>query len=471
MIKEYANIFRRTMIVLDAIILTAIFIFCYWQRAQVTIGYGLPDLDFCIRLCPVIVFFWIGTLHYLGMYYSFRLKSAQNILLTIFKSAMIAFVLFGSILYFLKITNISRVFIVMVFGLTTLAFSIEKIALLLFFKEIRRRGFNFKNILVVGTNSRAGGFIKTLNLHRDLGLKVVGVLDEDANMVGKKIAEHEVIGTLNDLEGVLEHQAIDHVIVIASRSSLNKVEPLIHHCETVGTTVSVAVDLFNPQVSVARGESILGMPVLTFQTVSNKVGQLICKRLLDTVVSGLFLLLTLPINLIVAVLIKATSKGPVFFAQDRCGLAGRTFKLYKFRTMCIDAEERLAALKEQNEMQGPAFKIANDPRIIPIGKFLRKWSLDELPQLWNIFLGEMSLVGPRPPMPREVEQYDCWQRRRLSMRPGLTGLWQVSGRNNISKFDEWVKLDLKYLDQWSLKEDFKILLRTVPAVLKSSGAR
>jgi len=181
--------------------------------------------------------------------------------------------------------------------------------------------------------------------------------------------------------------------------------------------------------------------------------------------------LAFPVNLIIAILVKATSKGPVFFTQERCGLHGSKFDLYKFRTMVVDAESKLEALKDKNEMQGPVFKITNDPRLTSLGKFLRKWSLDELPQLWNIFNGHMSLVGPRPPMPSEVARYDYWQRRRLSIRPGLTGLWQVSGRNNISKFDDLVKLDLHYMDHWSLMEDFKILLRTIPAVIKGTGAR
>jgi exopolysaccharide biosynthesis polyprenyl glycosylphosphotransferase len=290
-------------------------------------------------------------------------------------------------------------------------------------------------------------------------------------MVGQRIGGHEVIGTYKDLTGILMEQAIDQVVIIASRSCLDKVEPLVHQCETIGTTVSVAIDLFDSQFTVGKEENILGLPTLTFQTVSDKVGQLLFKRLMDIIVSGVLLILAFPVNLIIAILVKATSKGPVFFTQERCGLHGSKFDLYKFRTMVVDAESKLEALKDKNEMQGPVFKITNDPRLTSLGKFLRKWSLDELPQLWNIFNGHMSLVGPRPPMPSEVARYDYWQRRRLSIRPGLTGLWQVSGRNNISKFDDLVKLDLHYMDHWSLMEDFKILLRTIPAVIKGTGAR
>jgi exopolysaccharide biosynthesis polyprenyl glycosylphosphotransferase len=198
---------------------------------------------------------------------------------------------------------------------------------------------------------------------------------------------------------------------------------------------------------------------------------IVSKRLCDLVLSGIGLVLISPIYFGVALAIKLSSKGTVHFRQERVGLNGRTFNLYKFRTMHQDAEAQLKSLLAHNEMSGPAFKMENDPRIRPVGKFLRKYSLDELPQLWNVFCGDMSLVGPRPPLVTEVKQYDDWHKRRLSMRPGITCLWQVSGRNKITSFDEWARLDLKYIDEWSLSLDFKILMRTVPAVLSASGAK
>ena len=193
------------------------------------------------------------------------------------------------------------------------------------------------------------------------------------------------------------------------------------------------------------------------------------KRVIDVVGSGLGIILLSPLLLFIAVLIRLTSPGPVLYIQKRSGLNGRKFVLYKFRSMYKGAHERLAELAHKNEVSGPIFKIKNDPRITPVGKFLRKFSLDELPQLFNVFAGQMSLVGPRPPLPKEVNQYETWQRRRLSMRPGITCLWQISGRNKI-KFDEWMKLDLEYIDNWSLGLDFKILLKTIPAVLFAKGA-
>jgi exopolysaccharide biosynthesis polyprenyl glycosylphosphotransferase len=470
MLKKYADIFRRSMILVDLCLAAAVFFLSYWLRDHFS-GTSLWSLDYYIKLCPIVAVLWGVSLYSMGMYRSFRLKSALEILWTIIKAALIAFILFTAVMYVFKIVNISRSFIILGFVLTTLVISIEKYALFFFFKAIRRQGFNFRNILVVGTNKRAQRFIWNLDTHRDLGLKVVGVIDEDEEMVGRRIGGHEVIGTIDDLAQILATQVVDQVVVIVPRSMLNKIEPLVHHCETIGTTVSVATDLFNPKFAASREESVLGLPLMTFQTVSDKVGQLLFKRAMDIIISGTLIILTMPLYLVIALLIKMTSKGPVYFAQERCGLQGRKFKLYKFRTMVVDAEAQLKSLMDKNEMSGPVFKIKEDPRITPLGKFLRKWSLDELPQLWNILQGSMSLVGPRPPIPREVNEYDYWQRRRLSMRPGLTGLWQVSGRNNISNFDEWVKLDLRYMDNWSLKEDVKILMRTVPAVFKTTGAR
>lgn len=198
---------------------------------------------------------------------------------------------------------------------------------------------------------------------------------------------------------------------------------------------------------------------------------LFIKRILDFIVSGILLLVLLPALFFIAILIKLDSRGPVFFTQRRVGLNGRMFTLLKFRSMVINAEELLEKLRERNEMQGPVFKIANDPRITRVGGFLRKYSLDELPQLWNVLKGDMSLVGPRPPLPEEVSHYKRKQRKRLSMRPGLTCIWQVSGRNEIPDFEEWARLDLEYINTWSLKQDFVLLLKTIPAVMLGTGAR
>jgi exopolysaccharide biosynthesis polyprenyl glycosylphosphotransferase len=240
-------------------------------------------------------------------------------------------------------------------------------------------------------------------------------------------------------------------------------------CEELGIRTRVAMNFFQNRVARIEIEELEGVPLLTFTTTPSDETQLALKRLLDVAVSVLTLTLAAPVILIAALAIKLSSPGSVLFKQQRVGLNGRIFMLYKFRTMIEDAHERRGEIAHLNEMSGPVFKAKSDPRITPIGRILRKFSLDELPQLWNVLKGDMSLVGPRPPIPEEVASYHRWHRRRLSMKPGLTCLWQISGRNNID-FDAWMQLDLQYIDNWSPSLDLKILLRTIPAVLTGRGA-
>jgi exopolysaccharide biosynthesis polyprenyl glycosylphosphotransferase len=240
-------------------------------------------------------------------------------------------------------------------------------------------------------------------------------------------------------------------------------------CEEMGIRIRVAMNFFQNRLARIEIEELEGIPFLTFTTTPSNETQLAAKRLLDIVVSVGILGIAAPVITVIAAAIRITSPGSVVFKQKRIGLNGRMFTLYKFRTMIEDAHERRGEIEHLNEMTGPVFKAKDDPRITPVGRFLRKFSLDEIPQLWNVLKGDMSLVGPRPPIPEEVASYHRWHRRRLSMKPGLTCLWQISGRNNID-FDRWMQLDLQYIDNWSPSLDLKILLRTIPAVLSGKGA-
>jgi exopolysaccharide biosynthesis polyprenyl glycosylphosphotransferase len=231
------------------------------------------------------------------------------------------------------------------------------------------------------------------------------------------------------------------------------------------------VNLLDIKYSKAKQTYLRSFPQLVFKSTSDTLGHLFIKRLLDIVVSAVVLVMLTPLFMTIAAIIKMTSEGPVLYRQVRCSLHGKKFMFYKFRTMVNDAEARQKELLKYNEMNGPVFKMTNDPRVTGVGKWLRKFSIDELPQLWNVLKGDMSLVGPRPPLPSEVENYDNWQMRRLSIHPGITCLWQVSGRSSISDFKEWVRLDLEYIDNRSLGLDFKILFKTIPAVLLGVGAK
>ncbi|MBF0571960.1 MAG: sugar transferase [Candidatus Omnitrophica bacterium] len=460
------------MILADLCLGTVAFFLGYFIRDRMDgkMG-GLAPLESYIIFLPLLLIFWGCSLYFFRMYTSFRLKSIWEVLWTIVKAITVSFWLFGTITYLFKLVNISRAWIVLVFSIMGILLVIEKTIFILLFRSLRRKGFNFRNILIVGSGTRAQNFIRQIQHNREFGLQVLGIVDEDGPEIDSEVCGCKVIGKINDIPEILNENAIDHVFFIVPRSKLDSIEVAILHCETVGVAVSLAVDLFELQFTRAKESNILGLPVITFESASDKIWQLLFKRLADIVLSVIALCIIYPFYVLIALVIKMTSKGPVYFIQTRCGLQGRPFSLYKFRTMEEGAEAKLQELLALNEMRGPAFKLKDDPRVTKIGKILRKTSLDELPQLWNVLKGEMSLVGPRPPLPKEVEQYDHWHRRRLSMRPGITCLWQISGRNNISDFNEWMNLDLEYIDNWSLGLDFKILLKTIPVVLFGVGAR
>ena len=473
MLKEYTNIFRRLLILSDYGLMIAAFFIAYAICLHVD-GFFVNQEDF-FKVYPWFflpaMVLWGSLLRFFGMYESLRLKRTWEIIGNIFESALYCFIVFSTISYVFKIEDVSRLFVEAFFGVAVGLIVIAKIAIIMLLRRLRAKGLNFRNVLIVGTGPRAQKYIDYLDQQKELGLKVMGLVDEDPEMVGMTVQGYEILGHLAQMPQILREYVIDYAIFIVPRSSLNKIEPALMHCEMVGVTASVAVDLFDLKLARVKEADMLGIPMITFDVAPHDPLALAFKRLFDLVVSTIALIVISPLYLGITVAIKLTSAGPVYFCQERCGLNGRRFKLYKFRTMVVGAESKLKDLLAFNEMSGPVFKMENDPRITKIGKFLRKFSLDELPQLWNVFRGDMSLVGPRPPLPSEVCSYDPWHRRRLSIRPGITCIWQAGGRNRISSFDQWVKMDLEYIDHWSLLLDFKILFKTIPAVLMASGAK
>ena len=312
---------------------------------------------------------------------------------------------------------------------------------------------------------------------------LVGASEETARMEkelkAKSEQEVEIVGRMNlsetpveRLVEMLHEHSANGVILSAKHAYFEQVEAAIRACELEGVEAWLVADFFKGQISRANFDDFYGWPVLVFRSTPDSSWPRVVKQLMDLVGSFLALAFGWPIFALIALFIKLTSPGPVFFRQQRSGINGRPFTIYKFRTMVTNAEQLKHELATMNEMSGPVFKLTNDPRITPIGKVLRKFSLDELPQLFNVLRGEMSLVGPRPLPVDEVKRfYDLAHRRRLSVKPGITCLWQISGRNNLSDFKEWVRLDLEYIDNWSLWLDFKILWLTLPAVLAGTGAK
>lgn len=468
MLKEYAQVFKRVLVTSDLAIVSLSFFLGYAYRANISPFEPVGDV---IGYLPLLIAIWGVLLHYFGMYESCRTARISRLFFIILKTTVFGFFVFNSITYFLKVPYLSRMFVVFIFGFSALLIGIEKLIMIFVLRYARKKGLNYRNILIIGTGKRAQNFIDVVHMHSEWGLRIFGLVDDNEEMIGNTIRGYKVIGKLSDVADIIHSNVIDEIVIVVPRSWLVKLEDVIRFCETEGHKIHLAVDYFDLQFARAKQTELNGLPLLTFESTPDKIWHLLLKRSLDILLSGVALIISFPLFLIISVLIKMTSKGAVFFKQIRCGLNGREFVLYKFRTMDEDAEERLAELRRYNEMDGPVFKMKNDPRLTKVGAFLRKTSLDELPQLWNVFKGNMSIVGPRPPIPNEVNKYEPWHRRRLSMRPGITCLWQVNGRNNISDFNKWIKLDLDYIDHWSLWLDCKIMFKTVPTVLMGIGAK
>jgi exopolysaccharide biosynthesis polyprenyl glycosylphosphotransferase len=362
---------------------------------------------------------------------------------------------------------------IIVFFLSSTVLTISSRLMLRYVLELaRRRGRNLRNMLIVGTNPRALNFARDIEQKPDLGYQILGFVDDDwPGMEEFRESNYRLKSSLKDFPKVLREQVVDETVISLPMDSLyDQASRIVGLCEEQGIVVRFLSDLFPARLIHARPERFKDNPVVTVYPGAILGWQALLKRVLDFSLSLILLVVFSPLFALAAFLIKVTSPGPVFFIQERVGLNKRRFRLYKFRTMVMDAEKMQAELEHLNEVCGPAFKIKDDPRVTKIGKFLRKTSLDELPQLLNVLRGNMSLVGPRPLPVRDYNGFSQdWQRRRFSVLPGLTCLWQINGRSNVD-FNKWMKLDLQYVDEWSLWLDLKILLLTIPAVLRGSGA-
>jgi len=320
--------------------------------------------------------------------------------------------------------------------------------------KVRKHGvLDIRHVAVVGNEKTAHEFARTIERHDVWGLKLLGVFGRD------------------EIRTLLEQGGVDELIIAIDRESLDEYTGIFLLCEELGVTARVVMNFFPHSIARMELDEFEGFPLLSFSTTPTNEGLMFVRRILDILLATLILIIFGPLVMLpAAILIKLTSPGPVLFKQKRCGLNGRVFTMYKFRSMIDNAEQLRVELDTFNEMDGPVFKSSRDPRVTTIGKLIRRRSIDELPQVFNVLQGHMSLVGPRPPLPQEVARYERWQRRRLSMKPGMTCLWQISGRNEVS-FEDWMKLDLTYIDNWSLLLDLKILLKTVPVVLLGRGAK
>ena len=422
-------------------------------------------------LCGAMVFIWYLLFHMQGIYRSHRLSTFLDEFNEICRAVALACVtllMFAQIGRWLTITlwTATSVWIIGVVLISNM-----RLLLRLNLRRLRLQGLNIKTLLIVGGGPRAKWFANEVRQRSDLGYRIVGYVDDETNFNGHGIKGVPRLGDVGDLPSLTAHDVIDEVFVaLPIKSQYSNIETAITLLEEQGIIVHLFSDPFQHELARSRPSEFAGTPLLSFHCAPPITWRTELKRLIDIVVAVIMLVLLLPLWLLVALAIKLDSEGPVFFVQERVGFNKRRFRIFKFRTMHQDAEARMKEIEHLNEKTGPIFKIKNDPRTTRLGKWLRKTSIDELPQLANVLLGDMSIVGPRPLSVRDASRMEeAWQKRRFSVKPGLTCLWQVSGRSNLS-FEQWMQLDLEYIDRWSLVLDGLILLRTIPAILMARGA-
>ncbi len=433
-----------------------------------------PDYSSLLFLILAIWYFcfWVN-----GVYASHRLQPLPGILWKCFKAITIGMLTLFMALYVFKIENISRILIGLFYLIDLLLIGFTKTGIYLLLRHYRLRGYNLRNLVILGCDHSAQEVIKTVAEERWTGYRVIGCLD-DRQQVPAVMGENlRLIGRYADLKSILLNQVVDELVVTTESDNHPELDQYVQIADEMGITVRILPKWnirklsYIPQVGTLKYESFLGIPALGLDSTPANRGEIVFKMLIDYAIAIAGLVLTLPLWLLAAAGIKLVSpQGPVLYKQNRVGQNGREFTLYKFRTMIPDADRLFKHYAMQNECDGPVFKMKDDPRILPVvGPLLRKSSLDELPQLLNVLKGELSIVGPRPPLPREVKCYQYWQRRRLSMKPGLTCFWQIQPNRNDIGFNEWMKMDLAYIDNWSLWLDFKIILRTAWVMVTGNG--
>jgi exopolysaccharide biosynthesis polyprenyl glycosylphosphotransferase len=456
------------------VLLTALAFFAAYQTRVVLTG-RVPGFEPIFFLTtPVIVlllgfsmFVWVALASWWDIYERIDAAPPRIILRDAFRQCLL-----GSasvvLLEFLLRLDLSRAFLILLSLYSWIFLCLVRLNAGRILGMVRRGFMAPHYVMVVGVGEAAQRIAQQIEDASDFGVRLSGFLNDAGEPVSPELAARHQVRPLSDLPEILRQHVIDEIIFAVESGRLAALEEMFLLCDEEGVRTRVAIDFFPHVNSKVYLDRLGTSPLLTFSATPHDEIRLLMKRITDVVLAAAALLFLCPFMLLIAVLIRLTSPGPVIFRQTRCGLNGRTFVFYKFRSMCQDAEAKRAEVEHLNERE-TVFKIANDPRLTALGRFLRKFSIDEWPQLWNVLKGDMSLVGPRPPLPDEVENYQRWQRRRLRMRPGLTCLWAVKGRDHLD-FETWMRLDMQYIDNWSLGLDWKIILQTIPQVLSGRGA-
>jgi exopolysaccharide biosynthesis polyprenyl glycosylphosphotransferase len=462
---------RILFAVSDIVLVAAAFELAYWTRTRLELHqhpfFLTPPVKALLMLWSM--FAWVA----LGFWWEIydRIDSAHPrvILRDAFRQCLCGAASVVLMQYVWRL-DLSRPFVTLFAGCAWILLCLFRLNAGTLRGAVRREFGAAHYVMVVGLGEPARKLGRQLEDAEAYGVRLTGFMADSPGETGTtevELSRRYPVRALEKLPELLRSHVIDEIIFAVDSRRLAELEEVFLLCDEEGVRTRVAVDFFPHVNSRVYLDRLGNSPLLTFSATPHDEIRLLVKRVSDMVLAGAALFLLLPIMLAVALLVRLTSPGPAIFRQVRCGLNGRRFVFYKFRSMCEDAEARRASIEHLSERQ-PAIKIRNDPRLTSLGRWLRKFSIDEWPQLWNVLKGDMSLVGPRPAVPEEVEQYKRWQRRRLRMRPGLTCLWAVSGRDALD-FETWMKLDMQYIDNWSLALDWKIMLRTIPQVLSGKA--
>ena len=454
----------------DVVITTLAFVLAMSIRSRLQTGFQFvfTRQDQLLVLGSTALF-WVATGYWINVYGKLDSARIRTVFFDAFQQTSYGALALIVLVYTLKL-EASRVFIGLYIALVFFFLLVFRVAARNTIPVVRRRFGALRYVLIVGVGDRARRLAENLETFHEFGLRILGFMaspDEPAPQSIELDREYRVF-PVADLPAMLRRQVIDEVHFAVESDRLPGLEDVLLTCDEEGVTSRIAVDFFPHVNSQVALEKIGVTPLLTFSAAPSDELLLLAKRTGDVVLSSLTIVVLSPFLLFIALLVKLTSPGPVIFKQVRCGLNGRQFTFYKFRSMVQDAEQRMHEVAHLNP-KTIVTKIPNDPRLTPVGKWLRKFSIDELPQLFNVLRGDMSIVGPRPAIPSEVAQYKLWQRRRLRMRPGLTCLWVINGRDKVD-FETWMRLDMNYIDNWSLALDVKIILQTIPQVLGGKGA-
>lgn len=466
-IVKHKKDFNSLFAVLDIVVTVLSFFLAYFIANIFDPEYFGFSSDYIVMLLLIIPT-WAVLLHTSNLTNIPRTRSHLSIFINFLNFSFIGFALIFLYKHLFGLRDFSHYVIISFTIINLFSLYLFRMATYRVFKYFRANGHNICNVIIYG-DERSEGFIDSILTHKEWGFRVLMIVTNSAWIQKKYGSSIRIYPEKINIKNILDIDIIDEIIFCKNVMNDEKTRALVETCAEIGVTVRVQMSLQQNPKSIANITHLEHIPFVTFKNTPQNSAAVAWKSFTEFWISFLILFILSPLMLLIAIMIKVTSKGPLIFRQERVGLRGRKFHMYKFRTMVFNAEQLKAQLEAMNESDGPTFKIKKDPRITFVGGILRKTGLDELPQLFNVLKGEMSLIGPRPPLPSEVEKYERWHLRRLSVKPGITCTWQIIPNRNEVLFDNWMKLDIQYIESWTVKKDIQLLFKTIKTVLYGTG--